>query len=48
MSIIVWPGDEEFPSSAQILFDDNVPAAFSAEDLAIFGEVALGRLKPHL
>jgi hypothetical protein len=45
MTMLLWPGDEEFPSSAQILFDDNVPAAFSAEDLAITGEVVVSRLK---
>jgi hypothetical protein len=45
MSLLLWPGDDEFPSSAQILFDDNVPAAFSAEDLAVVGDVVLGRMK---
>ncbi|GMO31387.1 MAG: DUF3786 domain-containing protein [Termitinemataceae bacterium] len=45
MSIIIWEGDDEFPSSAQILFDDNFPAAFSAEDIAVVGDVAIDRLK---
>jgi hypothetical protein len=45
MSMLIWPGDDEFPASGQILFDDNVPLAFAAEDLAIAGEVVLGRLK---
>ncbi len=31
---ILWDGDDEFPASAQILFSDNFPAAFSAEDAA--------------
>jgi hypothetical protein len=44
MSIVLWAGDEEFPPSAQILFDDNFPAAFSAEDIAVAGEVVIGRL----
>ncbi|GMO45870.1 MAG: hypothetical protein Ta2G_00870 [Termitinemataceae bacterium] len=45
MSIIIWEGDEDFPSSAQILFDDNFPAAFSAEDIAFVGDIAIGKLK---
>ncbi|MDR3356688.1 MAG: DUF3786 domain-containing protein [Spirochaetaceae bacterium] len=45
MSIIVWEGDDEFPSKAQILFDDNFPAAFSAEDIAVAGDICISRLK---
>jgi hypothetical protein len=45
MSLIIWPGDDEFPPSAQILFDDNVPKAFTAEDLASVCDVVLTRLK---
>lgn len=45
MSIIIWPGDDEFPSKAQILFDDNFPAAFSAEDAAVAGDICINRLK---
>jgi hypothetical protein len=45
MSLILWAGDEEFPPSAQILFDDNVVFAFTAEDLAALGEVVIDRLK---
>ncbi|MDR2489901.1 MAG: DUF3786 domain-containing protein [Spirochaetaceae bacterium] len=44
-TFIIWPGDEEFPSQAQILFDDNIPAAFTAEDLAVCCDIALNRLK---
>jgi hypothetical protein len=42
---IIWEGDDEFPTQAQILFDDNIPAAFSAEDLAVAGDCALSRIK---
>jgi hypothetical protein len=42
--IAIWEGDDEFPPSAQILFDDNLAAAFSAEDLAVAGEVLIRRL----
>jgi hypothetical protein len=45
MSIIIWQGDDEFPPKAQILFDDNFPAAFSAEDAAVAGDICINRLK---
>ncbi|GHU52480.1 hypothetical protein FACS1894200_13030 [Spirochaetia bacterium] len=45
MSLLLWTGDEEFPPSAQMLFDDNFVFAFAAEDLAVVGEVAIRRLK---
>ena len=32
LKFIIWEGDEEFPSSGQILFTDNFRDAFSAED----------------
>ncbi|MDR2521288.1 MAG: DUF3786 domain-containing protein [Spirochaetaceae bacterium] len=44
-TFILWPGDDEFPAQAQILFDDNIPAAFTAEDLAVAGDIAIGTLK---
>lgn len=45
MQFIVWAGDEEFPPSSQILFEDNFPFAFSAEDMAVVGDVSIGTLK---
>ncbi|MDR2468660.1 MAG: DUF3786 domain-containing protein [Spirochaetaceae bacterium] len=45
MCLHLWPGDDEFPPSAQILFDDNMPGAFTAEDLAVVGDVVIDRLK---
>jgi hypothetical protein len=45
ISLILWAGDDEFPPSAQILFDDNFVFAFTAEDLAAAGEVVITRLK---
>jgi hypothetical protein len=45
MSLLLWAADDEFPASAQILFDDNFPAAFTAEDIAVVGEVVISRLK---
>lgn len=41
MTFIVWQGDEEFSSSANILFDNNIIYYFNAEDLAVVGEVAI-------
>ena len=48
ITIILWQGDDEFPPSAQILFDDNFVFAFTAEDLAVVGDVLIGRLKGML
>jgi hypothetical protein len=45
ISLLIWAGDEEFPPSAQMLFDDNLVFAFTAEDLAVAGEVVIRRLK---
>jgi hypothetical protein len=44
ISLIIWEGDDEFPPSAQILFDDNFALGFTAEDLAVAGEVLVERL----
>lgn len=43
--LILWEADDEFPPSAQILFSDNTPQAFTAEDLAVAGEVVITALK---
>ena len=43
--LLLWLADEEFPPSAQILFSDNFRYAFSAEDMAVIGDVLLERLK---
>jgi hypothetical protein len=45
MSLLLWAADDEFPPSAQILFDDNFPAAFTAEDIAVACEVVITRLR---
>jgi hypothetical protein len=47
VSIILWGPDDEFPPSAQILFDDNFVFAFTAEDIAAVGEVLIERLKQY-
>lgn len=45
VQFLLWMGDEEFPPSSQILFSDNFPLSFEAEDLAVVGDIAIGTLK---
>ena len=45
MIFILWEGDDEFEPSAQILFSDNFPVAFRAEDLAVAGDISITNLK---
>ena len=45
VQIILWEGDDEFPPSSQILFSDNFPISFQAEDMAVMGDVIIGSLK---
>lgn len=45
IQMILWEGDEEFPPSSQILFTDNFPVSFQAEDMAVMGDVIIGSLK---
>ncbi len=42
---ILWEGDDEFPPSAQILFDANISDYFDAEDLAFVGDISIGTIK---
>lgn len=42
---ILWAGDDEFPPSSQILFEDNFPFAYQAEDLAVVGDLSITTLK---
>ena len=43
--LILWEGDEEFRPTAQILFSDNFSSAFSAEDIAVVGDIILNAMK---
>ena len=45
VQMILWEGDDEFPPSSQILFSDNFPISFEAEEMAVMGEVIIGSLK---
>ncbi len=44
LEVIMYAQDEEFPASAQILFSDNVPFYFTAEDLAFVGDALNDKL----
>jgi hypothetical protein len=48
IQMILWEGDDEFPPSAQILFSDNFPVSFQAEDMAVMGDVIIGAMKSYL
>ena len=43
--LILWAADDEFPPSSQFLFSDNMPKAFTAEDVAAVGDIVIGALK---
>ena len=43
--LLLWLADDEFPPNAQILFSDNFRYAFSAENMAVIGDILLGRMK---
>lgn len=45
VQFLLWAGDDEFPPSSQILFGDNMAAAFHGEDLVVICDVILGTLK---
>ncbi len=45
LQMILWEGDEEFPPSSQILFSDNFPVTFQAEDMAVVGDISISMIK---
>ena len=46
--LIVWEGDDEFPPNSQILFSENFPHAFSAEDRTVVGDILISDLKRRM
>ena len=46
--LIVWEGDDEFPPNSQILFSDNFPQAFSAEDRTVVGDIMISDIKRRM
>lgn len=45
MRFIFWEADEEFPPSAQILYEDNFLAGFYAEDMVVAGDISITTVK---
>lgn len=45
LKLLIWAGDDEFPPSSQILFSDNFPAMFTAEDMAVVGDLLINAMK---
>ena len=45
MRMLLYEPDEEFPPSSQILFSANCVDAFTAEDLAVAGDIVINALK---
>lgn len=45
MQFMVCEPDDEFPPSAQILYSDNIPLAFEAEDLVKMGAISITTIK---
>ncbi len=41
ITCIMWRGDEEFPPEAVVLFDETADHYFSAEDMAVSGQMAV-------
>jgi hypothetical protein len=44
LQYVFWEGDEEFPSSVQLLFDASVDHYLTLEDIVVLGQVTSGRL----
>jgi hypothetical protein len=44
LQYVLWEGDEEFPPSAQLLFDASVDHYLALEDIVVLGQVTTGRL----
>ena len=45
LRILLWEADDEFPPSVQVLFSDNFQFAFSAEDMAVVGDITINTMK---
>lgn len=45
MRFIFWEADDEFPPSAQILYEDNFLNGFYAEDLVVAGDISISTVK---
>jgi hypothetical protein len=44
LAIVMWAGDDEFPSQAQVLFQESAPHYLVTEGLAIVGSLLIGQI----
>ncbi len=44
LAVVYWQGDEEFPSQAQVLFEDSAAHYLPTDGLAVLGSQLVGRL----
>jgi hypothetical protein len=44
LALVYWEGDDEFPSQAQVLFEDSASHYLPADGLAILGSQLIGKL----
>ncbi len=44
LAVIMWAGDDEFPSQAQVLFQESAPRYLITDGLAIVGSMLIGQI----
>jgi hypothetical protein len=44
LAVIMWSGDDEFPSQAQVLFQESAPHYLITDGLAIVGSLLIGQI----
>ena len=44
VAVVMWSGDDEFPSQAQVLFQESAPHYLVTEGLAIVGSLVIGQI----
>lgn len=44
LAVVMWSGDDEFPSQAQVLFEESAPHYLPTEALAIVGSLLVGQI----
>jgi hypothetical protein len=44
LAVAMWAGDDEFPSQAQVLFEESAPHYLPTEALAIVGSLLVGQI----
>ncbi|MDR0518450.1 MAG: DUF3786 domain-containing protein [Clostridiales Family XIII bacterium] len=45
MKVLMWEGDDEFPPAAQMLYDETIVFGYTAEDVAVAGDILIARMK---